>query len=125
MAPVKYLKLFCLFFCHFNKFSTTFYFSKAASKGHPEASYNLAVAHMKGYKKLEPGWISMIVSSFPFNYLPLFFRHARKLIEHAAVNGVQQAKYIVNEGVCDHVGCEWTWREHEHNRSLNYKLLIR
>uniref|UniRef100_A0A915KVG4 Uncharacterized protein n=1 Tax=Romanomermis culicivorax TaxID=13658 RepID=A0A915KVG4_ROMCU len=60
---------------------------KAASKGHPEASYNLAIAHMKGYSKLELG-------------------KARQLIEHAAAHGVKQAKYIVEDGLCDRKKCE-------------------
>ncbi|KAK3085399.1 hypothetical protein FSP39_002740 [Pinctada imbricata] len=55
------------------------HFKKAADDGHPHASYNLAVGHLKGYKTgLRPG-------------------EAHKLIAHAASKGVKEAHNVLNE----------------------------
>ena len=36
---------------------------KAADQGHPHASYNLAIGHLKGYKSgLKPGWGILVIS---------------------------------------------------------------
>ena len=47
-----------LFLYEKNQFISHFFFfpRKAADQGHPHASYNLAIGHMKGYKTgLKPG----------------------------------------------------------------------
>jgi TPR repeat protein len=63
------------------------WFKKAADQGHPEASYNLAVGHLKGLKT-------------NINY-----EEAKRLIEHAAKNRVNEAKHtldkICNNGLCE------------------------
>ncbi|KAH9499792.1 hypothetical protein Btru_077837 [Bulinus truncatus] len=62
------------------------WFRKAADQGHPHASYNLAIGHLKGFKTdLKPG-------------------ESHKLITHAAANGVQEAHHVLNS-VCTKGGC--------------------
>lgn len=64
------------------------WFKKAADQGHPHASYNLAIGHLRGIRKdlLEKG-------------------EPRKLIAHAAANGVEQARDALNE-LCSKGHCE-------------------
>uniref|UniRef100_K1PI67 Death ligand signal enhancer n=1 Tax=Magallana gigas TaxID=29159 RepID=K1PI67_MAGGI len=63
------------------------HFKKAADQGHPHASYNLAIGHLKGYKSgLKPG-------------------EAHVLIQHAASKGVKEAHQVLNE-VCSRGGCK-------------------
>ena len=53
------------------------WFARAATQGHPQSSYNLAIGHLSGLKTdLEPG-------------------QAHTLIEHAAANGVSLAKDVL------------------------------
>ncbi|XP_014680682.1 PREDICTED: secretory immunoglobulin A-binding protein EsiB-like [Priapulus caudatus] len=62
------------------------WFRKAADQGHAHASYNLAVAHLKGHTDLNTGEV-------------------RKLIEHASNNGIDEAGQVLRE-VCDKGGCD-------------------
>ncbi|XP_033755139.1 uncharacterized protein LOC117338065 [Pecten maximus] len=63
------------------------WFRKAADQGHPHASYNLAVGHLKGFKtNLKPG-------------------EAHQLISHAASKGVKEAHQVLHE-VCSRGGCQ-------------------
>ncbi|VDH93957.1 uncharacterized protein LOC143080534 [Mytilus galloprovincialis] len=63
------------------------WFKKASDQGHPHASYNLAIGHMKGYKTgLKPG-------------------ESHQLIAHAASKGVKEAHRVLNE-VCARGGCK-------------------
>ncbi|KAL7644780.1 UNVERIFIED_CONTAM: hypothetical protein RMT77_004593 [Armadillidium vulgare] len=60
---------------------------EAALQGHPHAAYNVAVGHLQGIKTdLKPG-------------------EARKLIEHAADNGVEEAIEVL-EKVCSKGKCD-------------------
>ncbi|KAK3754094.1 hypothetical protein RRG08_024169 [Elysia crispata] len=62
------------------------WFKKAADQGHPHASYNLAIGHLKGYKTdLKAG-------------------ESHRLIHHAAANGVREAHEVLNS-VCTKGGC--------------------
>ncbi len=62
------------------------YFKLAADQGHPHAAYNLAVGHLKGLKT------------------PINKTEARRLIEHAANNGVHEAVHTLNN-ICNVHGC--------------------
>jgi quinol-cytochrome oxidoreductase complex cytochrome b subunit len=51
LKHVLYVSVSFFFISHF-----FFFPRKAADQGHPHASYNLAIGHMKGYKTgLKPG----------------------------------------------------------------------
>ncbi|XP_067932496.1 uncharacterized protein [Watersipora subatra] len=62
------------------------YFKMAADQGHPHASHNLAVGHLKGMHKLPSGEVN-------------------KLLQHAAANGVSEAQDALLT-VCTDGGCE-------------------
>ena len=63
------------------------WFRKASKQGHPHSSYNLAIGYLNGLKTdLEPG-------------------EAHKLIQHAAENGVDLAKDVL-ENACKQGRCE-------------------
>ena len=64
------------------------WFKKAADQGHPHASYNLAIGHLKGYRK------DLLKEGEP-----------HKLIQHAASQGVKEAHKVLND-VCSKGGCQ-------------------
>ena len=63
------------------------WFKLAADQGHPHSSYNLAVGHLKG-----------IVTG-------LNQTEAKRLIEHAAKNGVKEAEHTLNNICNTGAGC--------------------
>ncbi len=63
------------------------WFRKASKQGHPHSAYNLAIGYLNGLKtNLEPG-------------------EAHKLIAHAAENGVDLARDVL-ENACKQGRCE-------------------
>lgn len=88
-----------MIFCHFhiahqgtgvekNQHKAMEWFKKAADQGHPHASYNLAIGHLKGIRTdlLDKG-------------------EPHKLIIHAAENGIPEARDALNE-LCSKGHCE-------------------
>ncbi|KAK4301808.1 hypothetical protein Pmani_026075 [Petrolisthes manimaculis] len=70
-----------------NRTAAMEWFYKAAEQGHPQASYNLAIGHLKGHKtNLQPG-------------------DAHQLIKIAAEEGVPEAIEVL-EKVCSRGNCE-------------------
>uniref|UniRef100_A0A1I8FBN2 Sel1 repeat family protein n=1 Tax=Macrostomum lignano TaxID=282301 RepID=A0A1I8FBN2_9PLAT len=60
------------------------WFKQAAERGHPHASYNLAVGHLKGLPSdLKPG-------------------EARKYLHRAAAKGIIQAHDMLNDACAEH-----------------------
>lgn len=70
-----------------NKTLAFYWFKEAAKQGHPHASYNLGVAHIQGFHRLERKG------------------EAHELIKHAAKVGVKEAEHVLktacSKGECD------------------------
>lgn len=70
-----------------NKSLAFYWFKEAAKQGHPHASYNLGVAHIQGFHRLERKG------------------EAHELIKHAAKVGVKEAEHVLKtacaKGECD------------------------
>jgi TPR repeat protein len=83
------------------------WFKKAAEQGHPEASYNLALGHLKGLHNHIDETYYTFLSSLTFYSLFLYFlkRKAKELIKHAATNNVHEAQQTLDM-LCSRGGCD-------------------
>ena len=94
----------------FTNFNSTLY-RKAADQGHPHASYNLAVGHLKGLRTdiLKKGLAhNSRYSTIHYMYVHnshAYFREPHTLIKHAASEGVKEADHVLNN-ICTRGGCE-------------------
>ncbi len=86
------------------------WFKKAADQGHPAASYNLAIGHLKGIKtpiNRSYSFFSFFILKHCDQYLIflIFKRSVKGLIEHAANNEVHEAK-LAWHNMCSAGGCD-------------------